>query len=67
MKLTKDMVKYREENNVTRGDFLDLLIAMKNHKELEKMKDQHDDADLEKFMSQIGDKCVKNDVGRYRT
>ncbi|XP_065214692.1 probable cytochrome P450 6a20 isoform X2 [Planococcus citri] len=58
----KDMVKYREENNITRGDFLDLLIAMKNHKELEKLKDQHEDADLEKFMSQIGEKCVKNDV-----
>ncbi|XP_065214850.1 probable cytochrome P450 6a13 isoform X2 [Planococcus citri] len=62
-KIVKDMVKYREENNITRGDFLDILIAMKNHKELEKLKDQQDEADLAKFMAQIGNKkTIKNDV-----
>ncbi|XP_065214745.1 probable cytochrome P450 6a21 [Planococcus citri] len=62
-KIVKDMVKYREENNITRGDFLDILIAMKNHKELEKLKDQQAEADLAKFMAQIGNKkTIKNDV-----
>ncbi|XP_065216834.1 uncharacterized protein LOC135843031 [Planococcus citri] len=62
MKLAKDMIEYREKNNISRGDFLDLLIAMKNHKELEKLKDEQDDVDLAKFLAQIGDKFVKNDV-----
>ncbi|XP_065206696.1 uncharacterized protein LOC135836046 [Planococcus citri] len=61
-KLVTDVVKYREENNVTRGDFLDILIAMKNHKDLEKLKDQQDEADLDKFMAQIGLKTIKSDV-----
>ncbi|XP_065214810.1 probable cytochrome P450 6a13 isoform X1 [Planococcus citri] len=62
LKLVTDMVKYREENNVTRGDFLDILIAMKNQKDLEKLKDQQDDADLAKFVAQISLKTVKSDV-----
>ncbi|XP_065215041.1 cytochrome P450 6k1-like [Planococcus citri] len=61
-KLVTDVIKYREENNVTRGDFLDILIAMKNHNDLEKLKDQHDDGDLAKFMAQIGQKTMKSDV-----
>ena len=65
-KLVKDMVKYREENNISRGDFLDLLIAMKNQKDMEKLKDQQDDADLAKFMDQVGNKTVKSDVGKVQ-
>lgn len=62
--IVKDTVKYREENNITRNDFLDLLIALKNNTDLEKFKDTNDEADLEKFMAQIGSKRVKSDVGR---
>lgn len=63
MKIVKDMVQYREENNVTRGDFLDILIALKNNKELGKFKDQQAEDDLAKFMSQIGKKLVKKETG----
>ncbi|XP_065214714.1 probable cytochrome P450 6a13 [Planococcus citri] len=62
MKIVKDMVKYRAENQVTRGDFLDLLIEMKNSKDSEKVKDEQTEADLSKFMSQIGKQMVKKDV-----
>ncbi|XP_065214863.1 probable cytochrome P450 6a13 [Planococcus citri] len=62
-KIVKDMVKYREENNVTRGDFLDILIALKNQKEREKLKDQQAEDDLAKFMAQTGSKkTIKSDV-----
>ncbi|XP_065206709.1 cytochrome P450 6k1-like [Planococcus citri] len=62
-KIVKDLVKYREENNVTRGDFLDILIALKNQKEREKLEDQQAEADLAKFMAQIGNKkTIKSDV-----
>ncbi|XP_065214819.1 cytochrome P450 6a9-like isoform X2 [Planococcus citri] len=30
MKIVEDMVNYREKNNITRGDFLDLLITLRN-------------------------------------
>uniref|UniRef100_A0AAT9UTQ8 Cytochrome P450 6PZ24 n=1 Tax=Maconellicoccus hirsutus TaxID=177089 RepID=A0AAT9UTQ8_MACHI len=60
--IVRDMIKYREENNITRGDFLDLLISMKNDKKVERPKDQNDDVDLEKFVSQIGTNYKKNDV-----
>nr|QCY41337.1 cytochrome P450 6PZ5 [Phenacoccus solenopsis] len=60
--IVKDAVKHREQNNITRGDFLDLLIALKNNTELEKLKNQNDDKDLIKFMSQIGDKVIKSKI-----
>lgn len=31
MKIVEETVKYREENNVTRNDFMDLLLQLKNH------------------------------------
>ncbi|XP_065214787.1 probable cytochrome P450 6a21 [Planococcus citri] len=61
MKIVEDMVKNREENNVTRGDFLDILISLKNQTDMEKIKEQGE-ADLAKFMSQIGEKHVKHDA-----
>uniref|UniRef100_A0AAT9UTI5 Cytochrome P450 6PZ18 n=1 Tax=Maconellicoccus hirsutus TaxID=177089 RepID=A0AAT9UTI5_MACHI len=59
--IVKDIVTHRERNNITRGDFLDILIAIKNHTDMGKMK-EHDNPDLEKFLSQIGEKCIKTDV-----
>ncbi|XP_065214503.1 probable cytochrome P450 6a23 [Planococcus citri] len=56
MKIIKDMVKYREENNITRDDFLDLLIAMKNHTKTEKT------TDVDKFDVQVGNKRIRNGV-----
>ncbi|XP_065222487.1 cytochrome P450 6a9-like [Planococcus citri] len=55
-------IKYREQNNITRNDFLDLLIALKNNPILQKFKDTGDDGDLKKFLDQIGSKCMKSDV-----
>ena len=42
-RIVRDMVKYREENNIIRGDFLDILIAMKNHDESKRLKSSHND------------------------
>lgn len=56
-------IKYRERNNVTRNDFLDLLIALKNNTTMQKFSETGDDDDLHKFLDQIGNKCVKREVG----
>lgn len=57
------MVKHREENKITRYDFLDLLISLKNNTQIEKFKDQKDEEDLKKFLELVGDKHVKSNVG----
>lgn len=38
MQVVEETVKYREENNVKRNDFLDLLIELKNHGTLDSDK-----------------------------
>ncbi|XP_065214799.1 probable cytochrome P450 6a18 [Planococcus citri] len=56
-------IKYREKNNITRNDFLDLLIALKNNTTLQKFKvSSAENEDLQKFLQQTGGKCVKSDV-----
>ncbi|XP_065214733.1 probable cytochrome P450 6a14 isoform X2 [Planococcus citri] len=62
MKITKDMVKYREENNVTRGDFLDLLIALKNQTETEEVNNPQETADLNKSAPQVGENRIRSDI-----
>ena len=62
----ENIVKYREENNITRGDFLDSLITMKNRTDTEKLEDLQESSELTKFMDQIGEKCNKNNVGRRK-
>ena len=63
-KAVENMVKYREKNNITRGDFLDILIAMKNHTDMEKLKDHQENSELIKFMDQVGEKCNKSNIGK---
>uniref|UniRef100_A0AAT9UTP5 Cytochrome P450 6PZ11 short isoform n=1 Tax=Maconellicoccus hirsutus TaxID=177089 RepID=A0AAT9UTP5_MACHI len=55
-------VTYREQNDVTRNDFLDLLIALKNNTMMQKFHDTGDHEDLQKFLAQIGHKTVKSDL-----
>uniref|UniRef100_A0AAT9UUR2 Cytochrome P450 6PZ12 n=1 Tax=Maconellicoccus hirsutus TaxID=177089 RepID=A0AAT9UUR2_MACHI len=62
MNIVDTTVKYREQNNITRSDFLDLLIALKNNTILQKFHDGAEQDDLQKFLHQIGDKFVKSDV-----
>uniref|UniRef100_A0AAT9UTS9 Cytochrome P450 6PZ13 n=1 Tax=Maconellicoccus hirsutus TaxID=177089 RepID=A0AAT9UTS9_MACHI len=62
MNIVQTTVEYRERNNITRNDFLDLLIALKNNTILKKFHDTADQEDLRKFLHQIGDKHVKSDV-----
>lgn len=64
--LVKSTVKYREENKVSRCDFLDLLIALKNNTTMEKYQDSSEKEDLEKFLVQIGGKVVKSNLGKDR-
>lgn len=63
--LVKSVVSYREENNVTRCDFLDLLIALRNNTQTEKYKDLQEEEDLGRFLEQTGDKYTKNNVGKW--
>ncbi|XP_065214955.1 probable cytochrome P450 6a23 [Planococcus citri] len=58
--LVQKTVKYREENNVSRGDFLDLLINLKNETDSQKSNDHQTREDLEKFISQIGNHTKSN-------
>lgn len=60
-KIVENTVKYREENNITRYDFLDLLLALKN--ESEKYHDRFDDAEVEEFLSKFGHKGTKSNTG----
>lgn len=62
--LVQETIKYREENKITRGDFLDLLIALKNETDSQKLSDTHTEEDLEKFFNQIGEKKIKSNIGR---
>ena len=65
IKIVREMVKHREENNIIRGDFLDLLIAIKNDKKI----DQFDDSRAEqiavtKFIKQVGEKNNKINISK---
>lgn len=62
--ITRKAIKHREENNITRYDFLDLLLALKNNTILDKYQDKGEKEDLEKFLNQIGNKVVKSNVGK---
>lgn len=62
--ITRETVQYREKHNISRNDFLDLLIALKNNTTISKYQDIDEKEDLEKFMAQIGDKLVKSNVGK---
>lgn len=62
--IVKNMIKYREENKVTRYDFLDLLIGLKNNTRIEKFKDQNEEEDLNKFLGHVGAKQLNSDIGK---
>ena len=63
-KSVENIVKYREENSIRRGDFLDLLIDMKNRTDNDKLKDAQENQELAEFIAQVGEKSKKsNNVG----
>lgn len=61
--IVENTVKYREENNVSRQDFLDVLLAMKNET-MAKYKDHQEKEDLDQFLSQVGSKQSKSKIGK---
>lgn len=63
--IVDETVTYREDNQVTRYDFLDLLIALKNNTTVERYHDSGEVEDLQKFLSQVGDKRIKSEIGRF--
>lgn len=62
--LVENTVKYREKNNITRYDFIDLLLALKNET-MAKYHDNYEESDVDKFLSQVGDKPSKSNIGKY--
>lgn len=63
MEIVDETVQYREKNKISRNDFLDLLIALKNNTIIEKFQDTAETDDLEKFLAQVGDKRIKSNIG----
>lgn len=64
--LVQKTVKYREEHKIVRGDFLDLLINLRNDTDAHKLSDDHQAReDLEKFINQIGGKHTKSNIGQF--
>lgn len=63
--LVKEVVEYREKNNVTRNDFLNLLLELKNNSQA--VKDhQLEEEDMNNFLEQFGDKHAESDTGKTR-
>nr|QCY41329.1 cytochrome P450 6PZ1 [Phenacoccus solenopsis] len=62
MEIVDETVQYREKNKISRNDFLDLLIALKNNTIIEKFQDTAETDDLEKFLAQVGDKRIKSNI-----
>ena len=62
--IIENTVKYREENNVTRYDFIDLLLSLKNET-MGKYHDQHEQEDVDRLLSQIGDQNSKSKIGKF--
>uniref|UniRef100_A0AAT9UTF6 Cytochrome P450 6PZ15 n=1 Tax=Maconellicoccus hirsutus TaxID=177089 RepID=A0AAT9UTF6_MACHI len=60
--LVQKTVKYREDNKIKRGDFLDLLINLKNDTSSQKSNDQQVQEDLTKFLDQLGENHVKSNI-----
>ncbi|XP_065206746.1 uncharacterized protein LOC135836078 [Planococcus citri] len=55
----ENTVKYREQNNVSRQDFIDLLLSLKNDT-MAKYRDYSEQEDQEQFLSQVGSNQSKN-------
>uniref|UniRef100_A0AAT9UTL7 Cytochrome P450 6PZ32 n=1 Tax=Maconellicoccus hirsutus TaxID=177089 RepID=A0AAT9UTL7_MACHI len=54
-------VKFREENKVTRNDFIDLLMSLRDQT-MSKYNDHQEQEDLERFLSQVGEKHAKGQI-----
>ncbi|XP_071447823.1 probable cytochrome P450 6a17 [Hetaerina americana] len=63
-KIVKDTVTYREENNVKRADFLQLLLGLKAGSQEDTAKD-HEEAEL--TMNQLTAQCFIFYVGGFET
>ncbi|XP_066905483.1 cytochrome P450 6a2-like [Halyomorpha halys] len=68
--LVKDTVKQREENNIKRKDFLDLLIQLKNKGSLEDEKEEETEENIPQFamnMERLAAQCFVFFVAGYET
>lgn len=63
LNIVDETVNYREQNKISRNDFLDLLIALKNNPTIEKFQNKGETEDLENFLAQIGEKGIKCNIG----
>lgn len=59
--IVEDTVKYRQENQISRNDFIDILLSLKNET-MAKYQDPEDKEDLDHFISQIGSNQPKSKI-----
>ncbi|XP_065221753.1 cytochrome P450 6k1-like [Planococcus citri] len=59
-KMIDDTIKYREENNISRNDFMDRMIALKSQVSSQIPNDVEEDKDLQKFVDQVGQKYLRS-------
>lgn len=60
--IVENTIKHREQNKITRYDFVDLLLSLKNQT-MEKYQDHHEKSEIDQFLSQLGDKPIKGQIG----
>uniref|UniRef100_A0AAT9UVC6 Cytochrome P450 6PZ27 n=1 Tax=Maconellicoccus hirsutus TaxID=177089 RepID=A0AAT9UVC6_MACHI len=64
MSIVENTVKYREDNKVSRNDFIDLLLSLK-HQTMGKYQDHQEKEDLDHFLSQVGSNQSKKNIGKF--
>lgn len=64
MSIIENTVKYREENKVSRNDFIDLLLSLKNET-VSKYQDHQEQEDINHFLSQVGSNQSKSKIGKW--
>ncbi|XP_065214552.1 probable cytochrome P450 6a13 [Planococcus citri] len=55
--IVENTIKHREENKITRYDFIDLLLSLKNQT-MDKYHDHHDESEINQYLKQLGDKSI---------
>lgn len=60
-----NIIKHREKNNITRNDFIDLLLALKKEGMSEYL-DSHENSGSSTSPFHLGEKPSKSNISKYR-